>query len=402
MHDSLDQQPIRAINPEEGSSDLSKTNNCLVEDLDFATTNVLAAPTGHSRQIASPNSEISTDFLQRFRGCILGGAVGDALGFATENLSHQRIREKYGFVADYKVRPGYGYFTDDTQLTMLLAEALIEDDESLVEQFRKRLARWRLVFPRLSGRATKDAALGCLLGKKQTGGNFPGSSPAMRSAPLGLFYFADEELLFAKTVESAKVTHTHTGAIGAALAVVFAVAYLIEQDSNEPLDIDRFLGKIAEPTGRIDPNLARDIESLQNMLSWEDERVLAELHKNSSIMRMPIRDLIMTSLYAFIKTPNNYKDSVLFCVNVGWDTDTMAAICGNISGAFNGVSAIPAHWLTNLENDYKGRDYLLRLADSLHQHTRLDGRPNPILDYLCDFAHNTFFLVQMFFFKPMV
>lgn len=341
-----------------------------------------------------------TDLSQKFRGCLLGGAVGDALGFATENLSRQRIRERFQSVTDYKVRPGYGYFTDDTQLTMLMAESLIEDDQLLVETFRKKLARWRLVFPRLSGRATKDAALRCLLGKKQTGGNFPGSSPAMRAAPLGLFYGADEELLFAKTVECSKVTHTHTGAIGAALAVAFAVAYLVKQD-NAQLETDRFLTKIAEATGRVDADLAQEIESLHSMLSWDEDRALAELHKNSSVMGMPIRDLILTSIYAFFKTPNSYSASVLFCVNAGWDTDTMAAICGNFSGAFNGFSGIPEHWLKSLENDYKGRDYLLRLADCLHHHTQMADQPNPVLDYVCDFAHNTLFLTQMLFLKPM-
>lgn len=345
-------------------------------------------------------SETTTELSQKFRGCILGGAAGDALGFATENLSRQRIREKFRSVTDYKVRPGYGYFTDDTQLTVLMAESLIEDDEFLVEKFRKKLARWRLVFPRLSGRATKDAALRCLLGKKETGGNFPGSSPAMRAAPLGLYYGADEELLFAKTVESSRVTHTHAGAIGAALAVVFGVAYLVKQDSTQ-LEVDRFLSKIAQAAGRLDANLANEIESLESMLSWDEERALKELHKNSSVRGMPIRDLILTSIYAFIKTPNSYRTSVLFCVNAGWDTDTMAAICGNLSGAFNGFSAIPEPWMRYLENDYKGRDYLLRLADCLHKRTQMEEKPNPVLDYICDFAHNTLFLTQMLFLKPM-
>ena len=98
-----------------------------------------------------------------------------------------------------------------------------------------------------------------------------------------------------------------------------------------------FLTKIAEATGRVDANLAQEIDQLQGMLLWEEDRALAELHKNSSVRGMPIRDLILTSIYAFIKTPNSYSDSVLFCVNAGWDTDTMAAICGNLSGASTGL-----------------------------------------------------------------
>ena len=76
------------------------------------------------------------------------------------------MREKFRSVTDYKVRPGYGYFTDDTQLSIMMAESLIEGDELLVEKFRKKLARWRLVFPRLSGRATGRRSTSLLARRK--------------------------------------------------------------------------------------------------------------------------------------------------------------------------------------------------------------------------------------------
>ncbi len=340
------------------------------------------------------------DLSSKFRGCLLGGAVGDALGFVTENLSRERIRKKYKSVTQYKVRPGYGYFTDDTQLTIMIAECLLEDGDFQAQKFREKLARWRMVFPRLSGRATKDAALRCLLGMKETGGNFPGSSPAMRAAPLGLYFHSNEENLFEKTVESSKVTHTHRGAIAAAVAVVFGVSYLVNS-TQEKLDIEDFLSTIASHVSKADEKLAEEIRSLSSMVAWDDDRVIAELHKNSSVKGMPIRDIILSAVFAFVRSPNDYSQSVLFCVNAGWDTDTMAAICGNLSGAFNGIKSIPENWLKTLENDYKGRDYLMRLADCLQCHSPMPGGLNPVFDYLYEFTHNTLFLTQMLIFKPM-
>lgn len=340
------------------------------------------------------------ELSSKFRGCIIGGAIGDALGFVTENLSRERIRKQYKLVTEYKVRPGYGYFTDDTQLTILLAECLLEDGDFQAQKFREKLARWRMVFPRLSGRATKDAALRCLLGMKETGGNFPGSSPAMRAAPLGLYFHSDEQNLFEKTVESSKVTHTHRGAIAAAIAVVFSVSYLINSVSLV-LDVEHFLTKIASQVAQVDEDLAKEIQSLLSMTGWNDDQVISALHINSSAKGMPIRDIILSSIFAFVRTPNNFSESVLFCVNAGWDTDTMAAICGNLSGAFNGIEAIPEAWLKTLENDYKGRDYLMRLADCLEKHSAAPPRLNPVLDYIYEFTHNTLFLMQMLMFKPM-
>lgn len=54
--------------------------------------------------------------VEQFTSCLIGGAVGDALGFVTENLSRRRIETKFGEVTDYKIRSGCGYYTDDTHL----------------------------------------------------------------------------------------------------------------------------------------------------------------------------------------------------------------------------------------------------------------------------------------------
>jgi ADP-ribosylglycohydrolase len=54
----------------------------------------------------------------KFMGCLLGGAVGDALGFTSENMSRQRIQAKYTRLTDYKVKPTWAYYTDDTQLSV--------------------------------------------------------------------------------------------------------------------------------------------------------------------------------------------------------------------------------------------------------------------------------------------
>lgn len=335
----------------------------------------------------------------KFKGCLLGGAIGDALGFTTENLSRTRIKAKFGRLTDYYVRPQAAYYTDDTQLTIALAETLIENDGFDLTAFRRRLARWWLVPPRLSGRSTKNAGLKCALGLKETGRHVPGSSGAMRTAPIALFYYDDEATLFDKTVEACLVTHTHPAAIAGALVSTFSIAYCL----NHPMfDQTAYLTKISEVAGEFDAEMSQRLQSLPDMLTWPEEQVLQELLKNSKVYGSPIGDIITVAIYAFLKTPDDYEQTILFCINAGWDTDTMAAISGNIAGAWSGLTGIPAHWVANLQNKYKGRDYLLALAQSLHTGQNRLPKKNSVIDYLADFKYNLGFMVAMFTQKPWV
>lgn len=336
--------------------------------------------------------------IDKFRGCLIGQAVGDALGFTTENLSRTRIKRKYGRVTEYHVRPRGAYFTDDTQLATMLAETLVEHGGYRTSSFKRKLGRWYLVVPRLSGRSTKNAALKSLLGFRNTGYNVPGSSGAMRIAPVGLFYHDDFEKLRAATIESCRVTHTNKSAIAGALIVSLSVAYAL---THAVFDLDRYLSLLSVEAAVFDEELALRIRSLPALLNASEEDALKELLKNSSIAGSPIGDIVVTAIYAFIKHTSDFEKSVQFCVNAGWDTDTMAAMNGAISGAWNGMSAIPARYVDCLENGYKGRDYILSLADRLAKNDYGSIKRNVLVDIVLDYCHNTCFLFNMFLSKPM-
>jgi len=195
------------------------------------------------RSVVILDQAIQARLEDRFIGCLVGGAVGDALGFTSENMSRKRIQAKYVRLTDYKVRPTWAYYTDDTQLSIAVAETLLANGGYNQPYFRRQLARWWLVFPRLSGRSTKNAALKCLLRLQNTGRDVPGSSGAMRAAPLALFYYDDREALFAKTVECCKVTHTHPSAIAGALVSVFSIAYCL---THTQLNRRAYLGELVD------------------------------------------------------------------------------------------------------------------------------------------------------------
>ena len=176
---------------------------------------------------------------------------------------------------------------------------------------------------------------------RNTGRHVPGSSGAMRAAPLALFYFDDRETLLAKTVECCHVTHTHPSAIAGALVSVFSVAYCL---NHTEFNQQEYLAELADVGSQYDEELGQNLLDLEAMLSWSEEAVLEKLLSNSKAVGSPITDIIPTAIYAFLKYPDDFEQAVLFCVNAGWDTDTMAAIVGNTSGAWNGLQGIPQRW----------------------------------------------------------
>jgi ADP-ribosyl-[dinitrogen reductase] hydrolase len=264
--------------------------------------------------------------------------------------------------------------------------------------FRNKLARWWLVPPRLSSRSTKNAALKCLLHFKETGYDVPGSSGAMRAAPLGIFFRDNLDQLISKTVECCRITHTNNSAMAGALANAVSVAYAL---THETFDQSAYLKQLCEIIDEFDKDLANRLQQIPAMLNEEEDVAIGTLLKNSTITGSPISDITMTAIYAFLKYPNDFEKSVLFCVNAGWDTDTMAAINGNIAGAFNGLNRIPTRWVERLEHGYKGRDYILKLASHLNDRSSIE-KPAPFLiDYVGDFARNTAFISSMLIRKPM-
>lgn len=334
----------------------------------------------------------------KFRGCLVGQAVGDALGFTSENLSRERIVQKFGRITEYHVRPQAAFYTDDTQLAIILAETLLQKGEFDTSLFRQKLGRWYLVLPRLSGRSTKNAALKCLLRCSATGYDVPGSSGAMRIAPLGLFYAHDLARLREATIECCRVTHTNHSAIAGALVTSFSVAYALNTDV---IDVDNYLEFVAREAAMFDESMAERLRFLPTLLDVKEDDAVAELLKNSTITGSPIGDIISAAVYAFMKYSSDFEKSVQFCINAGWDTDTMAAINGAICGTYNGLSAIPKKYIDNLENGYKGRDYILWLADRLASGERGLQPTNPLQDLALDYGRNNAFLYHMFRSKPM-
>lgn len=221
----------------------------------------------------------------------------------------------------------------------------------------------------------------------------------MRIAPLGLFYSEDLSKLREATIECCRVTHINKSAIAGALVASFSVAYSLKAES---IDVEEYLNLISSEAAAFDDEMASRIQSLPKLFNVSEDDAVAELLKNSTITGSPIGDIMVAAIFAFIKYKDNFEQSIQFCVNAGWDTDTMAAINGAICGAWNGLAGIPKRYVDHLENGYKGRDYILNLADQLASEHPILKHPNAFIDLAQDYCRNTSFIYHMFRSKPML
>jgi len=295
-------------------------------------------------------------FVNKFTGSLIGGAVGDALGMAVEGWSAEAIHSRYGVLKDMQdQRFGLGCYTDDTQLTLLVAESLLDRNGFDPNDLAQRFARWPS-FARGAGRACTRACgrLAEGISWQGSGVDSAGCGSAMRVAPLGLFFSHQPALLKKAARDSSVITHTDPRAVAGATAVARAVARCV--DGKGPLDPIDFLHDIASFVSDISREFA---DTLRRLLPLKDEPpgvALQEIGTGGFVM-----ETVPAAFYYFIHSPDNLETAMINAVNGGGDTDSIAAILGGIAGAFHGFEAIPDRWVAPLES----RERLIRLGKDL-------------------------------------
>lgn len=297
----------------------------------------------------------------RFAGCMLGLALGDALGARWEGHPPESIAQRFRTAADFiaHLPPGELWYTDDGQMMIGVAEALLTsgciDDRVLCERFAR-----NYVPERGYGRGARVILEAMLEGDdhRQLAANyFPGGSfgngAAMRVAPVGLMFRHDHARLWEQARLSALPTHTHPLGIEGAQLLALAVALA---STTTQLNRQKFLETLAAASTSLEYS-----GPLRRAANLENPRDLG-LFGNG----IAAPDSVVTAIAAFALTPDSYETTVANAILQGGDTDTIAAMAGAISGAYLGRQALPARWLKLLEDGPQGRTYIAELAGHLH------------------------------------
>jgi poly(ADP-ribose) glycohydrolase ARH3 len=295
----------------------------------------------------------------KFLGCLVGTAIGDALGARREGRGMSTSEDIAALAETLK----QFIYTDDTHMTIGIAESLIErkgfDGEHMARTFIENYEAepWRgygpgppMVFRMIkSGEPWNRAANGLY------GGGSLGNGSAMRVAPIGLLYSRNPEKLREIAYRSSSITHSHElGQEGAGLQA-YAVALAVNTPSNEDIDKEVFLCQLRD---FVQHQLYKEkIARIREMVREQDKvRVVDVLGNGIEAPRS-----VPTAIYCFLTQPQSYRDTVTYAISLGGDTDTIAAMAGAISGAYLGIEAIPSGWRMKLEN----REYIEALAEKL-------------------------------------
>lgn len=320
----------------------------------------------------------------RFRGCLLGAAIGDVAGAVVEAESPGYIARTYRSVDDILriqsvpefVGPDWqvGRYTDDTQMMLCVAEWLLDGPphaaEALLARFAEAYEPWRRYGPGTESilrlypdHKDKWRELATV--------QFPrglfGNGSAMRVAPVGLAYFQDLRTVGSVAKESSRPTHCHPLAYQGAVLQAVAVAIAAASTEIQPA---KFLAMLRAEL-RSFSDLLQDTGPFARALATigdglEDGASCAEM---ASVLGTGVaaHESVPMAIYCFLRHPDSYQRVVHEAIFAGGDTDTIACMAGAISGAFLGVSAIPRNWTTAVREERYCIGEIERLADCVFE-----------------------------------
>jgi ADP-ribosylglycohydrolase len=324
------------------------------------------------------------DLRERFTGTILGLAIGDALGHPTEFMGIESIRARWGAEGVTRFEPAgrhpAGTFTDDTQMSIAVARALVRAGRQPVDDLMAVMAE---EFMNWSVSAENNRAPGgaCMSGcsslrrgvawRRAGVADSKGCGAAMRAAPIGLFYASDLDRLVEVAAAQTALTHRHPTAFASAVAAAAGVAWLVRE---HPLD--GLLGFVVECVERVSDPLLESMGCEPRLIERYGRREMLEaLEKTAEVLDRESDDVcrllggawigeeaVACALWCVLRARGDFRETVLRGANSSGDSDSIACIAGSFAGAHGGTHAIAREWAEDVEQSAR----LEALASALH------------------------------------
>lgn len=342
-------------------------------------------PVSAPRALSRPYHRIEPAMASRFRGCLLGGAVGDALGAPVEFMDLAAIHKTFGPLGIADFAPAYGQIgaiTDDTQMTLFTAEGFLRAHvravikgigpafDSVTHHAYQRWLHtqgypvsfnesgpdgWLMTLPALfHRRAPGNTCLSALsaqvphLGARAQNQS-KGCGGVMRVAPIGLFaarlphHYGDRRnMAFDWGVMAAGLTHGHP--TGQLTAGVFA-ALIVDLASGSPPEMALAEARRILVTKEYHQETLIAMDAAENLAAGNS-------NDTDNLRRLGegwvAEEALALSIYCMLRA-RNFEDGVIMAVNITGDSDSTGSMTGNLLGALYGVHEIPERWASKVE-----------------------------------------------------
>ena len=303
----------------------------------------------------------------KFRGVIVGAAIGDAMGMPFQFLHPQVVRESFPSLPTtyHRAPEGHvnaalekGQYTDETQLMTLTIEALIEKKAVDLQEVSSSMVRlfegneW--VTP---GRSILAACRHLRKGVpwSEAGGYRDGSKPLAFVPPVVLFNFEDEELILRDSSTLARLILVEPRVLTGCSCFGLLLKNILL--CTHPDELQPAVRKTADVIGGHDPAFGEILQWVLSLLDADVWEGLQELGTGYSVL-----ESLFASLFVFLKYPADYQQAISTIAYAGDNSDTTGFITGAISGAFNGFGAIPENLVAGL----KDSQFFTDLADRFY------------------------------------
>ena len=342
----------------------------------------------------------------RIRGSLVGGAVGDALGYPVEFISsYTALQNRYGSqgITRYETADnGLALISDDTQMTLFTACGLLNGKAqgkeykyaicyAYTEWYRTQMAGkklknpecWIYTLPEMhSLRAPGNTcinALAAIVAGREPLNNSKGCGGIMRTAPVALYGAIDERIgiedAMVLAANAAEITHQHPLGWLPSVLQAYIIYRLMQNDAPTAEDVKAYIAEGYQVLERLYPIESDSIQELHALtdkaLSLVDSPAADVENINAIGEGWVAEESLAIALYCTLKHFDNFEQALIAAVNHKGDSDSTGAIAGNILGAAIGYDAIPQHFKDSLEL----HDVILHISDDLWRGgtTRFEG-----------------------------
>tara|TARA_Y100000034_G_scaffold136027_1_gene210342 strand:+ start:2081 stop:3097 length:1017 start_codon:yes stop_codon:yes gene_type:complete len=289
--------------------------------------------------------------IDRYRGCLLGLATGDAFGTTLEFSLPKPGMNHTEMVGGGPFNVGAGHWTDDTSMALCLAKSLIEMGQCDAKDQLDRYLSWRE-----NGYMSSHPERGCFdigsttnaaidsyveanmmaWGPFNTEHSSAGNGSIMRLAPVPMAYAKFPSFAIAQSAHSSTTTHGCQACIDACRYFGGLIVAALNETSKKEILSELFCPSEQDE----DPIMDHEIEEIA-MGRFKTEHP-GEIHASGYVAHT-----LEAALWSFYET-DSFEAGLIQAVNLGEDADTVGAVYGQIAGAFYGVDSIPSRWINKL------------------------------------------------------